>query len=75
MGGVVSDARSNSDLIQNLVESGYLSDARIKEILHIIDRGRFLSNFENQSYENRSWRSIDQDDLQNIYYLDPAWVC
>ena len=69
MGGVVSDARSNSDLIENLVESGYLvnSPNKVSEILYIVDRGRFLCNFENQAYENRSWRTED-------FYLDPAWL-
>lgn len=67
MGGVVSDGRSNSDQIANLIENGYLSDAQIKEILYIIDRGRFLCKFENQAYENRSWRTED-------YYLDPAYI-
>lgn len=67
MGGVVSDSKSNSDLVQNLVESGYISNAQIKEALYIVDRGRFLSAFENRAYENRSWRSGEA-------YLDPSWV-
>lgn len=42
-------------------------DGQIKEALYIIDRGRFLCDFETRAYKNLSWRTDD-------YYLDPSFV-
>jgi len=67
MGGAVSDANSNSSLVQELINAGHIPNSQIKDAFYLVDRGRFLSTFENRAYQNFSWRSVD-------FYLDPSWV-
>lgn len=71
----MSDARSNSDLVEKLIRENLTNlTKREIEILYIVDRGRFLTE-PNQydpipnPYEDRVWRTED-------FYLGPlSYYC
>jgi protein-L-isoaspartate(D-aspartate) O-methyltransferase len=57
MGGSVSSGRNNDELIDHLVESGFIKSHIVERVFRAVDRGLFyLPKFKQYAYRDLAWR-------------------
>lgn len=58
MGGAVSAGVNNDDLIDNLLEDGYIKTSTVERIFRAVDRGEyFLPDSRGTAYKDLAWKS------------------
>lgn len=57
MGGAVSTADDNDELVDNLVIAGYVKDIRVEQALRCVDRGLYISESSRRhAYRDLAWK-------------------
>ena len=70
MGGAFSNGQDNDELIDNLVDSGYIRSKEIEQVFRAVDRGDyFLSSHRDNAYKDFAWK------LGNIHLSAPCIYC
>lgn len=58
MGGIVSTGSNNNELIDNLIEAGYIRTPTIENVFRSVDRGHyFLADSREHAYKDLAWKS------------------
>lgn len=57
MGGAVSSGQDNDELVDNLIESGYIRTKAVEKVFRAIDRADyFLSSHRESAYKDFAWK-------------------
>jgi protein-L-isoaspartate O-methyltransferase len=70
MGAAFSSGQDNNELVDNLVNSGYIRSKQIEQVFRAVDRGDyFLSSYRNSAYKDFAWKH------GNIHLSAPCIYC
>ncbi|XP_058797207.1 protein-L-isoaspartate O-methyltransferase domain-containing protein 1-like [Phymastichus coffea] len=70
MGGAFSSGQDNDELVDNLVDSGYIRSKNIEQVFRAVDRGDyFLSSHRDSAYKDFAWKH------GNIHLSAPCIYC
>ncbi|KAJ8682855.1 hypothetical protein QAD02_018647 [Eretmocerus hayati] len=70
MGGAFSSGQDNDELVDNLVDSGYIRSKKIEQVFRAVDRGDyFLSSHREDAYKDFAWKH------GNIHLSAPCIYC
>ncbi|XP_014228497.1 uncharacterized protein LOC106653533 [Trichogramma pretiosum] len=70
MGGAFSHGQDNDELVDSLVESGYIRTKKIEQVFRAVDRGDyFLSSHRDVAYKDYAWKH------GNIHLSAPCIYC
>ena len=70
MGGAFSNGQDNDELVDNLVDSGYIRSKKIEQVFRAVDRGDyFLSSHRESAYKDFAWKH------GNIHLSAPCIYC
>lgn len=57
MGGAVSRGQDNDELVDNLIESGYIRSKTVEKVFRSVDRADyFLSSHRESAYKDFAWK-------------------
>ncbi|XP_014205274.1 protein-L-isoaspartate O-methyltransferase domain-containing protein 1-like [Copidosoma floridanum] len=70
MGNAFSNGQDNDELVDNLVEGGYIRTKKVQQVFRAIDRGDyFLSSHRDDAYKDFAWKH------GNIHLSAPCIYC
>ncbi|XP_033219053.1 protein-L-isoaspartate O-methyltransferase domain-containing protein 1-like isoform X2 [Belonocnema kinseyi] len=70
MGGAVSSGQDNDELVDNLIESGYIRTKKVEKVFRAVDRADyFLSSHRESAYKDFAWKH------GNIHLSAPCVYC
>ncbi|XP_011496869.1 PREDICTED: bromodomain-containing protein DDB_G0270170-like [Ceratosolen solmsi marchali] len=70
MGATFSNGQDNDELVDNLVDSGYIRSKKIEQVFRAVDRGDyFLSSHRDNAYKDFAWKH------GNIHLSAPCIYC
>lgn len=70
MGGAFGNGRDNDELVDNLVDAGYIRSKKIEQVFRAVDRGDyFLSSHRDNAYKDFAWKH------DNIHLSAPCSYC
>ena len=70
MGGAVSAGQNNDELIDNLVEAGYIKSKQIEKIFRNVDRGDYFpGEYMEDAYKDLAWKQ------GNVHMSAPCIYC
>lgn len=70
MGGAFSNGQDNDELVDNLVDYGYIRSKKIEQVFRAVDRGDyFLSSHKDIAYKDLAWKH------GNIHLSAPCIYC
>ncbi|XP_001606631.2 uncharacterized protein LOC100123024 [Nasonia vitripennis] len=70
MGGAFSNGQDNDELVDNLVDTGYIRSKKIEQVFRAVDRGDyFLSSHRESAYKDFAWKH------GNIHLSAPCIYC
>lgn len=57
MGGAVSSGQDNDELVDNLMESGYIKTKKVEQVFRAVDRADYvLSSHRSSAYKDLAWK-------------------
>ncbi|EFN82098.1 protein-L-isoaspartate O-methyltransferase domain-containing protein 1 [Harpegnathos saltator] len=57
MGGAVSSGQDNDELVDNLIESGYIKTKKVEQVFRAVDRADYvLSSHKDSAYKDLAWK-------------------
>ncbi|EZA62538.1 protein-L-isoaspartate O-methyltransferase domain-containing protein 1 isoform X2 [Ooceraea biroi] len=57
MGGAVSSGQNNDELVNNLMESGYIRTKKVEQVFRAVDRADYvLSSYREGAYKDLAWK-------------------
>lgn len=57
MGGAVSSGHDNDELVDNLVDSGYIRTKEVEQVFRAVDRADYvLSTYRESAYKDLAWK-------------------
>lgn len=58
MGGAVSAGEDNDDLIDNLMEAGYIRSPSVERVFRAVDRAHYFTpEFQDNAYKDLAWKN------------------